>query len=230
MTLIKLREAVVLLEQSGILGSETKQKEQAVKRLLNQGLILGEQPPKNQPKLGWKVDLDSLNEYIQIGNLKKPEMVKELIELRRKVRDLEFRQVRMNDDVPLEENIQSLQEGDLATQPAEMKQENKEEKKKLSDSVSEVPKEHDFIVSKLNIIEKQNARTYKVAFVLNKEPFEGIVSTEYNLQFVEIWNERVRYVLGEIEEQSQYLEALAMKMAANVSRKIKTFDKKPEQK
>lgn len=89
MTLIKLREAVEILEKSGILRAETKQKEQAVKRLLNQGLIFGEKPPANQPKIGWQVDLDSLNEYIQIGNLKKSDMVKELIELRRKVKEFE---------------------------------------------------------------------------------------------------------------------------------------------
>lgn len=234
MVLIKLREAVQLLEENGILGAETKQKEQAVKRLLNQGLILGQKPPKNQPKIGWQVDLDSLNEYIQIGNLKKSDMVKELIELRRKVRELEFHRVQTTDDIPLEDAIRSVEGTSSATHVSEVQQEEKTEKtektekEKPSESIVEVPKEHEFTVSKLVVLERKNSKTYKVEFLLNKEHFEGIVSTEYNVQFVEIASETKKYVLGESEEQSMYLEALARKMSANIVRKLKAFDKKNE--
>lgn len=229
MVLIKLREAVEILEKSGILGEETKQKEQAVKRLLNQGLILGQKPPKNQPKIGWQVDLDSLNEYIQIGNLKKSDMVKELIELRRKVKELEFHHVQTTDDIPLEDAIRSIGGTSSATHDSDVQQEEKTEKteeEKPSELDSEVPNEHDFTVSKLVVLAKENSKTYKVEFLLNKERFEGIVSTEYNVQFVEIASETKKYVLGESEEQSMYLEALAMKMSANIVRKLKAFDKK----
>lgn len=225
MTLIKLREAVEILEKSGILGAETKQKEQAVKRLLNQGLILGEKPPVNQPKVGWQVDLASLNEYIEIGNLKKSDMVKELIELRRKVKDLEFQKVQTTDDIPLEDAIQALEDAPSATHDPEVKQEVEAEKKPLK-SLSEVPKEEEMTVSKVVILSKENSRTYKVKFLLNQEHFEGLVSTEFNAQVIEISNEEKRFVFGENAEQSDYLEALSRKMAANLVRKIKAFDKK----
>lgn len=222
MTLIKLREAVEILEKAGILGEETKQKEQALKRLLNQGLILGEKPPVNQPKRGWLVDVDSLNEYIQVGKLKKHEMIKELIESRRKVRDLIFLDAQVA-EVPLEEVIQSLEETSPATHIPEVQQEEEKE-----ETISEVPKDYNFTISKLNILEKQNSKTYKVEFLLNKERFEGSVSTEFHIQFVEIHNETTRFVLGNSEEETEYLEALASKMNANIVRKIKAYEKDRE--
>jgi len=225
MTLIKLREAVEMLEKAGILGAETKQKEQAVKRLLNQGLILGEKPPANQPKVGWQVDQDSLNQYIRIGNLKKADMVKRLIELERLVKDLEFQMVQTTDNVPLKDAIQALKGTTSATHDMEVKREVEAEKKPLQ-SLADVPQDDEITVSKLVIVAKESSKMYKVEFLLNKEHFEGLVSTEFNTQFIEISNAEKRFVFGENAEQSDYLEALSRKMSANLVRKIRAFDKK----
>ena len=95
------------------------------------------------------------------------------------------------DDIPLEDAIQALEDAPSATHDPEAKQEVEAEKKPLK-SLSEVPKEEEMTVSKVVILSKENSRTYKVKFLLNQEHFEGLVSTEFNAQVIEISNEEKR--------------------------------------
>lgn len=72
---ISSAEAIVELKKAGI-HLDVKYPDQALRRLLQTGEIEGIPAPKNQPKLGWQVNEESLKFYIELQKMNPDELRK----------------------------------------------------------------------------------------------------------------------------------------------------------
>lgn len=206
---IKLSDAVTRLVDAGVLESDKKQKEQAVKRLLNQGLILGEKPPKNQPKIGWQVDVESLTEYIEIGNMAKGDMVKELLRLRREIKTL--KNTTENKAAPVDSEVQKA--------PVDAKSVKQDLEANLGDSGEKKIDSDNLKITNVKVNEKTGEHTYSIEFVVNGETFTGILGTEGKMQLLRAENIDRKLNI-------EMLQSVMTKAKSNITRKVKAFDKK----
>lgn len=71
-------EAISELQKGGLL-QDVRYPDQALRRLLSTGAIVGIPPHEKTPKEGWEVDAESLSDYIRIQKLTPDELRQELL-------------------------------------------------------------------------------------------------------------------------------------------------------
>lgn len=85
---ISVQDSVLKLVTTGVIDREVRFPDQVVKKLLNTGEIMGNKPPQNQPKWGWEVNEQSLNEYIEVGTMSPSQLRKELLAAKREIKEI----------------------------------------------------------------------------------------------------------------------------------------------
>lgn len=97
---LTLNEAVEKLLKAKVIDSKVRYPDQAVKKQFLQTSVLEGIDPGNYKKRGWLVKESSLNELIEIGSMSQSELLKEVIELRRKIAQIESESTKKESRVP----------------------------------------------------------------------------------------------------------------------------------
>lgn len=124
---ISVKEAAKILIKEGVL-KKSPYADQGVKRLISEGSIEAFKSPV--PRIGYRVNVASLNQYVKIGKMNTAELRKAYLELLIKMESKEVVEDTAADDVPVgQTSIDEFVEGKTATM-VEEKEVAKGKKKK----------------------------------------------------------------------------------------------------
>lgn len=98
---VSVKEAAAILVKKGVL-KKSDYNDQAVKRLIKEGSIDAED--SRIPRIGYRVNVESLNQYVKVGTMKTAELRKAYLELLIKIESGELVEVEKvetaNQEVP----------------------------------------------------------------------------------------------------------------------------------
>lgn len=98
---VSVKEAAAILVKKGVL-KESAFNDQAVKRLIKEGIIDAED--SKIPRIGYRVNIESLNQYVKVGTMNIGQLRKAYLELLIKIESGELVEVEKvetaNQDVP----------------------------------------------------------------------------------------------------------------------------------